>query len=167
MRQVVLFLSLGAVARATVLVERDTAALVARSDAVVRARVRAQRALSPDSRNIVTDSELEVIETLRGGAPARLTVRTWGGTIGVRSLDVEGVARLRAGGEYLLFLKRAGDRWAVSGMAQGAYEIAGGEAVRQVDAPLLRPGRHGLRPLGSADRRLPLAELIAEIRRAP
>ena len=101
----------------------DTARLVSESAIVVEATVVEQRAVSPDGRNIFTDTRLRVKRYLFGAGPKTLWVRQLGGKLGDRWIHVPGTPALEVGRELILFLAGTGERRFVAGMAQGAYEL--------------------------------------------
>lgn len=113
----------------------DTARLVRESAAVVEAVVVESRAVSPDGKNIFTDTRLEVRRYLFGSGSKTLWVRQLGGNLGDRWMHVAGTPALNIGQEVVLFLAGTGERRYVAGMAQGAYELirdAKGANVRRV-----------------------------------
>jgi hypothetical protein len=140
-------------AHATVLEAWDTARLVRESAAVVQAVVVEQEVVSPDGRNLFTDSKLLVKRYVVGSGPSTLWVRQIGGRMGDRWMYIAGVPTLENGQEMLLFLAGSGERRYVAGMVQGTYRIlrdASGVAAQRAFPP----------------RRLALADLVREIRAA-
>lgn len=122
-------------AHATVLEAWDTARLVRESAAVVEAVVLERRAVSPDGKNIFTDTRLEIRRYLFGSGSKTLWVRQLGGKLGDRWMHVPGTPALTVGQELILFLAGTGERRYVAGMAQGAYELireSKGTSVRRV-----------------------------------
>ncbi len=97
------------------------------SDAVVRGRVLSTSARWTEGR-IQTYAEVEVAASLRGAAPARVTVVTPGGVVGELGQRVDGAATFSAGEQVVLFLSRPGrDGWRVSEMGQGKFTVEGSE----------------------------------------
>ena len=103
----------------------DLPALTAASSEVVRARVLSSRAeWSGDHRRLVTRVEVEILETWKGNAAARLTVVQPGGQRDGLVQHVSGVAALEPGQQAVLFLARTGPHHRVVGLAQGVYRVA-------------------------------------------
>lgn len=98
---------LAAPARATVVEKLSLEQLAERSERIVRGVVRTQHvAWSDDRRRILTFSEIEVLQELKGERGPVLVV-TSGGTIdGLRSWP-SGTPELRSGEEVVLFLARS------------------------------------------------------------
>jgi hypothetical protein len=95
------------------------------SDVVVRGRVVSTTARWSDGR-IYTYAEVEVSDSLRGSAPARVTVVTPGGEVGDLGQRVDGAAIFTSGEEVVVFLgKPQAGRYRVSGLAQGKFAIEG------------------------------------------
>ncbi|MEW6435518.1 MAG: hypothetical protein AB1730_28820 [Myxococcota bacterium] len=117
-------LAVGAVASATTMLEQDVAALTKASAVVVRAKVLASRARwTADRARIVTDTEVEILDAWKGAPAARVVVMQPGGIVGEVGQKVAGAARFSVGEEVVLFLEPRGDRYAVSGMSQGAFHV--------------------------------------------
>jgi hypothetical protein len=109
-------------------VERlDIQALTRMSDAVVIAKVLATRSeWESGGKFIVTFTEIEVIEALRGGfAPlSRLSIREGGGQIGTLVIELVGAPKYRPGEFILAFLERnVGTAFQTVSMAQGAFTL--------------------------------------------
>jgi hypothetical protein len=109
--------------------DEQTRAALARADQVVVARV-----VSAEARwiggTIFTDTQVDVVECLRGRCAARVVVRQLGGEVGPIGQSVEGTADLRAGEDMLLLLRTRGDGTSQPvGMSSGALRIVGHEAV--------------------------------------
>lgn len=101
--------------RATSYVRMSDEALVDEATLVVRARVVRAVEVAPAARPR-SGWELEVLETLKGAAPARLVVTVPGGRHpSGRSLRIFGAPRFRAGEQVLLFLHPRRD---------GTYDVA-------------------------------------------
>jgi hypothetical protein len=121
------------VAHATVVVPLTLADQVSRADLVVRARVGAQHsAYVPERGAILTWSELEVTEVLKGQAGATLTLRQMGGTADGETMLVPGDAHLATGDDAVLFLRQDGDTVFLFALAQSAYVVEGAEARRDL-----------------------------------
>jgi hypothetical protein len=126
-------------AGATTLVHQEVPELTRASDAVVRATVlRTASRWSADRRRILTDVDLQVSESLKGGEAAASVVRVVqpGGEVGDVGQRVEGLASFRAGEEVVVFLeKRAKGRFVVSGMALGKFRVERSAAAAPVAVP--------------------------------
>lgn len=115
-------------ARAAVAAPVTVEQLARASEAVVRGRVAAVTARWVGKR-IHSFVELEVAETWRGSAPARLTVVTPGGVVGELGQRSDGAAVFASGEEVVAFLGRAeGGRYGVTGLAQGKFAVRDGAA---------------------------------------
>jgi hypothetical protein len=121
---VVCLLLAPSLAWATTLLALDVDGLAATSDAVVRATVtRVTPRWTRDGARIVTDVELAVSESWKGGAPRTIVVMQPGGVVGDLGQRVEGSASFTPGEEVVLFLEARGERYTVSGMAQGRFRV--------------------------------------------
>lgn len=81
---------------------------------------------NPQRTMIVTYTRFRVSRVLKGGAPAEVTIRQPGGSVGVYKDVVHGVRYLRPGTEAALFLKESGDQdraMVVVGLMQGMFRI--------------------------------------------
>ncbi len=121
---------------------------------------------------IWTWTRFEVIELLKGQAPAQITVRLIGGRAGRITATVDGVPRFRQGENVILFLEmtRAGD-WTIVSWVQGTFRVrletpSGAESVSQDSSGLaiFDPATRQFLPGGV--RRLPLAEFRSRVRDA-
>ncbi len=123
-------------AYATVVVPLTLADQVQRADLVVRARVGSVRSAYVAERGtILSWTELEVTESLKGQAPVTLTLRQMGGTADGQTMLVPGDAHLAPGEEVILFLRR--DRNGTNdvfllALAQSAYVVRGQQASRDL-----------------------------------
>jgi hypothetical protein len=115
-------------ARAAVAAPVTVEQLARASEAVVRGRVASVTARWVGKR-IYSFVELEVAETWRGSAPARLTVLTPGGVVGKLGQRTDGAAVFASGEEVVAFLGRAeGGHHGVTGLAQGKFAVHAGSA---------------------------------------
>jgi hypothetical protein len=125
-----------ALAHATVVLPLSLADQVARADLIVRAHVgAAHSAFVPERGAILTWTELEVSETLKGQAPTTLVLRQMGGTAGGQTMLVPGDAHLRAGDDVVLFLRSdpsGGENVFLLALAQSAYFVNGQQAARDL-----------------------------------
>lgn len=162
-------------AHASLVEALDLAALVAESEQVVVGRVLSQTSRYDERGRIVTDTALQVEETLKGDqAPgAAILVRRLGGVVDDIGMRVAGEASFTVGESVLLFgaRLRSGSVMRTVGMAQGAIRIVekNGERWAQSAAggvSAVRRDPHGR--LKSANLAVPaprkLDELLGEIR---
>jgi len=128
------------------------------STLVVRGTVEGQEVrVGADGSRLYTFVALRVAEALKGEAPALLLVRVPGGVLGERGQRVAGAAAFADGEEVVAFLSPAGAVHQVTGMAQGKFTVAGGEARPDLSGLELLP-----RQLPAGERAagpMPLAEL--------
>lgn len=169
-----LLLIAGAVG-ATTIVRQGVPELSRRADAVVRGTVlRTESRWSGDRRTIFTESEIEVVETLKGSARKTVRVRQPGGVVGKIGQRVDGVASFRQGEEVVVFLaRRPDDSFTVQGMGQGKFRVErssdgkGAFAVPQpIHARVIDPADSQGAALEASIRPLTLEELRVEIRNA-
>ena len=117
--------SIAGIAHATVVVPLTLADQVARSELIVRARVGAQHSAYVAERGaILTWTELEITDVLKGQVGSVLTLRQMGGTADGRRMLVPGDAHLAPGSDVVLFLRQSGDDVVLFALAQSAYRIA-------------------------------------------
>ena len=157
--------------QATTLRQMGLDELTASAAAVARVRC-----LSVESRwlrgEIFTFSAFEVLEVLKGSAPARITVRLIGGRAGHLISTVDGVPRFRPGEEAVLFLEPTRDgNLGVTGWVQGTFRIrrdprSGQETVTQDTSGLsiFNLATRQFRPGGI--RNLPLPEFRQRVQAA-
>ena len=81
---------------------------------------------------IVTEHRVAVKSCHKGTCKAEVVVRTLGGEVGDRGMYFEGAAKLRAGQDVVLFARARGSALRPVGMAQGAFRLEQGFAVRQL-----------------------------------
>ena len=166
-------------AHATVAKRATVESLTRQADLVARVVVRAQEV--PKERGphgeIYTRSSLEVLELLKGEAPATLTLQQLGGTLDGLTLAVSGSASLAVGQEAVLFLKRDEGLPLVYllSLAQGAYFV--GPAPERLLSQDLRgvtfyagaedaTAKGAARPLAAPEPLLTLEQLRARVRAA-
>jgi hypothetical protein len=140
--------------------------LAARSDVVVRARVRQQHCEWRRGA-IVTLSEIEVLETLRGEAPASAVVLQLGGHVGDHAMPVAGAAELVVDEERVLFLRRVVGlprTYEVAGMSQGSLLRLGADRLLWAPTAVLWDGEALRSP---TPRLLSLVALRRHLREAP
>ena len=114
--------------------------------------------------------EVRVDEVLAGEAPATVTVRTFGGTVGRLRIEALGFPTFHTGERLVLYLDGVAGAAEVVGYQQGEYRVhtRRGDGV-EVAVPAVDSGAHLVRLDGSAaprPRALPLHQLEAEVRAA-
>jgi hypothetical protein len=124
-------------AHATVVVPLSLADQVDRADLVVRAHVgAAHSAFVPERGSILTWTELEITDVLKGQASSTLVLRQMGGTADGQTMAVPGDAHLRPGDDVILFLRTdhggGGSDVFLLALAQSAYFVNGQEASRDL-----------------------------------
>lgn len=141
-------------ASATILADWDLEEVIRRADSIVIGRVRARRTVVVDRRPL-TETSVEVEETLLGAPVKTLVVSQLGGVVRGQASEVVGDARLRVGDRLLLFTFRHQDgRRHLVGMALGAYVLRGETLEQDVEVPLLREDGRLLPPPGPRTRAL-------------
>ncbi len=156
-------------AGATTMVRMNLDQLTAAASTVARVRCVENHTVAADG-SLWTMTTFEVVESLKGTAPARITVRLVGGRTAGASVRVEGVPRFEPGEELYLFLEpnRKGE-FTVSGWAQGTFRVRraeGSEIVSQDTGGvfLFDPATRQYRPGGA--RSLPVSEFKQHVREA-
>jgi hypothetical protein len=133
--------------------------LADRSTLVVRGTVLKVQARWDHGQRIVTDVDVQVTETLKGGAAPRVRVTQPGGAVGNIGQAVEGVATFREGEDVVVFLRlQDPEHFRVVGMSQGKFHVTRttlGKWVAEpsatetvlVDPRTQEPSRADLKPL--------------------
>jgi hypothetical protein len=150
----------------------DTRALVLGSNDIVVAEVESVTPRWNAARTrIVTDVRVRVKEALKGGGDA-ITLTQLGGEVDGVRYTVPGCPVFTPGEEALLFVWRDARGVAqVNGLAQGKFDIrreADGSATVQRSVPGLAvrdPRRLALAPADRPAPRIPLTDLLREVRR--
>jgi hypothetical protein len=162
-------------AHATQVHHLDTRALAIGSNDIVVGRIAGTRSYWNDARTkIFTDVRVEVTESVKGAGPGTLTLTQLGGEVDGVRYTIPGCPAFRPGEEALLFVWRDPlGRLQVNGLAQGKFEITRDAAtgVRTVQRSM--PGLAArdarslqLVPSAEAAPRIPLEDLLNEVRRA-
>ena len=145
--------------------------LTASSQIIVHARVESSGARWEGS-NIYTYTDLEVIESVKGASPDRVTVKQLGGKVGEEALEVAGTPALKPGEEVVLFLVRWNDAYWIHSIVLGKFTVerAEGRAVAVNDlnnVGLIDPAT-GIEITDPAGKRnaLPLDQLKRQVRSA-
>jgi hypothetical protein len=127
MKRLALFaLFLASAAFGTTLLAVDLPTLSHSAELIVVGTVRASAPrLTLDGRRVITDTEIQVSEVLKGKADGpTVVVMQAGGIVGDIGQRVEGTARFTVGEEVVVFLDRRGaDRFAVTAMSQGKFKV--------------------------------------------
>jgi hypothetical protein len=155
------------VAHATVVVQLSLSDQARRADYIVRARVGDHHsAYVPDRGAILTWTTLRVTESIKGQAPATLTLRQMGGTADGQTMLVPGDAHLNAGDDVILFLRRNGDDVVLVSLGQSAYIVHGTSAHRELEELTFAVWDQGQMKLVEppADRSVALDTLLRELR---
>lgn len=166
--------TIATVGSATTLLAMDVAALTKSSEVVVRGYVlKVEPRWTTDRSRIITDATIEISETWKGATGAKTLVAMQpGGEIGEIGQRVEGVASFEPGEEVVLFLEPRGDRFTVTGMAQGKFRL---ERSSDGKVTFARPERAGeavlldpvtRQPVARAERVLTVEQLKAQVRAA-
>ncbi len=136
----VLFLSVGD-AWGTSMIRLSLQQMCLASAYVVRARVANQQyEWNSAHTGIVTLTQVEVEEALKGHPPSALVIEQMGGRMGNLRVQAPGGAHFLAGDDYFLFIQaqaRRPGRFLVVGMMQGAYRIF--RDARTGDERVIRP----------------------------
>jgi hypothetical protein len=111
-------------ARATVVMEMNLDGLVGRADEIIVGAVKESSSRwTSDGRYIVTDTVIEVSQTVHGKARDRVIVRRLGGTVGEIGMRVAGTVDLMPDTRVLLFIQKRRGHHYVVGMRQGAMRL--------------------------------------------
>lgn len=172
MKRLALFAAFASsLALATTLIAVDVPTLSQSADAIVLGTVLSSAPrLTRDGSRIITDTEIQVAEVLKGTPEKTIVVMQPGGIVGDLGQRVEGTAPFTVGEEVVVFLERRGtDRWAVTGMIQGKFHIqrsTGGAPDYAIPAgatspELVDPATHTQAP--SRLSTMPLNDLKAKI----
>ncbi len=125
-RLALLTLFLASAAFGTTILVVDLPGLSQSADVIVVGTVRASAPrFTQDGRRIITDTEIQIGEVLKGKIYApTLVVMQPGGIVGDVGQRVEGTAHFTIGEEVVVFLDRRGtERFAVTAMAQGKFRV--------------------------------------------
>lgn len=127
-----LFLVYAADAGATVVVRHGLEEMTSKSDVIVHARVADQKVTREDGR-IVTLTEVEVIDGLKGAKPGEvLTIYQVGGSLDGMRQWIEGAHVYEHGEELVLFAMRHGERVVSYGVGVGKFRVVYDGAFRRI-----------------------------------
>ncbi len=120
-------LLLPAFSRATTVVPPDFDSLVAQADYVVRVvvtSINSEWRTDSQGRHIITKVELAVKEVITGTPPQPLVLEVLGGTVGDRTMRVDGAPRFYVGEEDILFVHGNGRQFIpLVALSHGQYPI--------------------------------------------
>jgi hypothetical protein len=145
-------------------------ALVAGSQAVIVGDIdQVYSFWNEDGTAVMTDAVVHVDRVLAGSAPARVTVRTFGGQVGDYRLVAEGFPTFQQGEHTVLFLSAGTDgTYRVTGYQLGQYRVRPGADGVATAFPALEGGIRLLYKDGTAapaPKALPLEALANRVRR--
>jgi hypothetical protein len=109
---------------ATTLARLSLDQLAAAADAVARVRCTSVEARW-ENNEIWTLTSFEIVETMKGALPTRITVRLPGGRVGHLTASVDGTPRFNAGDEAVVFLERSrAGGFSVTAWVEGTFRIS-------------------------------------------
>jgi hypothetical protein len=133
--------------------------LVAKAELIVAGEVTDSRTYrTGDGKLILTSYTVRIGESIKGKAPATLTVTTVGGKVGNTILRVSGMPQLQTGENTVLFLERSGAYTTVVGLNQGKFSISNGEVSNTITG-LSFPDGNAAKPL-----KMPVDEFKRQIK---
>jgi hypothetical protein len=163
---IVLF-GVSAVADATTMLFLSREELVNRSDLVARVRVgKAVTTESEDGRGLVTRTELDVVQLLKGKPDGRVVVQQFGGTNQGKTQKVLGDGALKPGEDAVVFLRRdEKGKLYFTALALSVYHVdAKGMAERKLDGvELVRYVGKKMEPSGHVERPEPVESLMTDV----
>jgi hypothetical protein len=134
-----------AVTQATTVERLTLEDLATRSQTIVQGTVRGSRSYwSPNGKLILTNTTIEVSESIKGQSTRTVEVTTVGGRIGDTVLHVGGMPAFAPGESTIVFTQRANGYLTVLGMSQGKFSVSNGEVANspsELSFPDGRPAR--------------------------
>lgn len=134
-----------AVTEATTVERLTLEDLASRSQTIVQGTVRGSRSYwSPDGKLILTNTTIEVSESIKGQSARSVEVTTVGGRIGDTVLHVGGMPTFLPGESTIIFTQRSNGYVTVLGMSQGKFTVANGQVANspsELSFPDGRPAR--------------------------
>jgi hypothetical protein len=104
--------------------------LTSRSQNIVQGIVRASRSYwGSNGKLILTNTTIEVTESLKGQSARTIEVTTVGGRIGDTVLHVAGMPAFAPGESTIVFVEKSNGFTTVLGMGQGKFSVANGEVA--------------------------------------
>jgi hypothetical protein len=114
--------------------------LVADSPRIVHARV-LDSYVASSGQFLWTHYRLQVLDSMKGGLPAEVTVSEPGGTLNGLSMEVSGAVELQPTEEVVLFLYQTPiGYWRVRGLWQGKFEVTNSPTGKRVRTTVGDPG---------------------------
>jgi hypothetical protein len=111
-------------ARASSVIQAELPELTATADVIARGTVKKiESRWTTDHRRIVTDVEIEVLESLKGSPGTKVVVQQPGGVVGDIGQKVSGLASFEPNEEVVVFLERRGSKYEIVGLSQGKYRV--------------------------------------------
>ncbi len=106
--------------------------MVERSERILQGRcLRAWTAWDAKHQFIWTHSEIQVLDSLKGGPAATVVVSEPGGAVGDEAMWIAGMPQYRPGEEVVLFLYRVPNgMWRARGLGQGKFQVLPDGRVR-------------------------------------
>jgi hypothetical protein len=107
--------------------------LVKKSNKIIVGKVRNSRTFwSSDRKLILTNTTLEVQETMKGQDASTVEITTIGGKIGDLTLHVAGMPQFEKDENAVVFVEKSGIYSTVVGLAQGKFAISNGDVSNDV-----------------------------------
>jgi hypothetical protein len=162
-----LLIGVSAAASATTMLLLTREELVQRSDVIARVRVgRATTGESEDGRAIVTRTELEVTQLLKGKVSGRIVIQQFGGNHNGKTQKVLGDGALRPGEDAVVFMRQddKGKSY-LTALSLSVYHIdEKGMARRELEgASLMRYDGKELRPVVHDEKPEPVEALMTDV----
>ena len=110
-------------AEATLVEALTLSQLVERADVAAEVVARDQHVHWDSERRIVTDIQLEVLDSLKGDVGTDFVLTVFGGAIGDLGMRIEGEPTLVNGERYVVFARTYNNGWRPVGMSQGVMRI--------------------------------------------
>jgi hypothetical protein len=154
-----LFVGLSTVTHATTVERLTLEDLTQRSQNILHGVVRGTRTYwSPDRKLILTNTTIQVTESMKGQAAGTVEVTTVGGQIGDTILHVAGMPAFVTGEDTIVFVARSSGYLTVLGLGQGKFTVSNGEVANSLSELTFPDGRP------SRPTRMPLQNFKSEIR---
>src|SRR5436190_17693408 len=137
-----LLVGLSTIARATTVERMTLEDLTRRSQNIVQGVVRSSRPYwSPDRKLILTNTTIDVTESIKGQAARTVEVTTVGGQIGDTVLHVAGMPAFIPGESTIVFVSKSGSYLTVLGLGQGKFTVSNGEVANSLSELTFPDGR--------------------------
>jgi len=156
---IALLVGLSTAAHATTVERLTLEDLTRRSQSIVQGIVRGTRTYwSPDRKLILTNTTIEVTESIKGQAARTVEVTTVGGQVGDTVLHVGGMPAFIPGEDTIVFVSRSNGYLTVLGLGQGKFTVSNGEVANSLSELTFPDGRPA-RPT-----RMPVQTFKSELR---